>query len=81
MLREWAYRYAYPTSHHRTQALSGWTRWYNHQTTTRLTRRPATDQPRLTPPWSVHLGQRRPHLERDLDERGYVGDAGAEFTM
>ena len=27
MLREWAYRYPYPTSHHRT--LSGWTRWYN----------------------------------------------------
>ena len=30
MLREWAYRYAYPTSQHRTRALSGWTRWYNH---------------------------------------------------
>jgi transposase InsO family protein len=30
MLREWAYRYAYPTSHHRSRALSGWTRWYNH---------------------------------------------------
>jgi transposase InsO family protein len=22
-------RYAYPSSHHRTRALSGWTRWYN----------------------------------------------------
>jgi transposase InsO family protein len=31
MLREWAYRYAYPTSHHRTKALSGWTRWYNRR--------------------------------------------------
>jgi len=30
MLREWAYRYAYPSSHHRSRALSGWTRWYNH---------------------------------------------------
>jgi transposase InsO family protein len=29
MLREWAYRYAYPTSHHRTRALTGWIRWYN----------------------------------------------------
>ena len=31
MLREWAYRYAYPTSHHRTRALSGWIRWYNQR--------------------------------------------------
>ena len=31
MLREWAYRYAYPTSHHRSRALSGWTRWYNRR--------------------------------------------------
>lgn len=31
MLREWAYRYAYPTSHHRTRALSGWMRWYNRR--------------------------------------------------
>ena len=30
MLREWAYRYAYPASSHRTRALAGWTRWYNH---------------------------------------------------
>ena len=29
MLREWAYRYAYPTSQHRARALSGWVRWYN----------------------------------------------------
>jgi transposase InsO family protein len=31
MLREWAYRYAYPTSHHRTRALPGWVRWYNRR--------------------------------------------------
>jgi transposase InsO family protein len=31
MLREWAYRYAYPSSHHRTRALAGWTRWYNRR--------------------------------------------------
>jgi transposase InsO family protein len=31
MLREWAYRYTYPSSHHRTKALSGWMRWYNHR--------------------------------------------------
>ena len=29
LLREWAYRYAYPSSLHRTRALSGWLRWYN----------------------------------------------------
>jgi transposase InsO family protein len=29
LLREWAYRYAYPSSHHRARALNGWTRWYN----------------------------------------------------
>jgi len=29
MLREWAYRYAYPSSSNRTRALAGWTRWYN----------------------------------------------------
>jgi transposase InsO family protein len=28
-LREWAYRYAYPSSTQRTRALSGWVRWYN----------------------------------------------------
>jgi transposase InsO family protein len=30
-LREWAYRYPYPTSAHRTRALSGWVRWYNRR--------------------------------------------------
>lgn len=30
-LREWAYRYAYPTSLHRTRALQGWVRWYNRR--------------------------------------------------
>jgi transposase InsO family protein len=30
-LREWAYRYAYPTSAHRSRALSGWVRWYNRR--------------------------------------------------
>ena len=30
MLREWAYRYPYPSSHHRSRALSGWIRWYNN---------------------------------------------------
>jgi len=30
-LREWAYRYAYPTSASRTRALSGWVRWYNRR--------------------------------------------------
>ena len=29
MLREWAYRYPYPSSQHRTRALAGYTRWYN----------------------------------------------------
>jgi transposase InsO family protein len=31
LLREWAYRYAYPTSAHRTRALPGWVRWYNRR--------------------------------------------------
>jgi transposase InsO family protein len=29
MLREWAYRFTYPTSSHRARALSGYLRWYN----------------------------------------------------
>jgi transposase InsO family protein len=31
LLRQWAYRYAYPTSAHRTRALAGWLRWYNRR--------------------------------------------------
>ncbi len=31
MLREWAYRYAYPSSGHRARALPGWVRWYNRR--------------------------------------------------
>ena len=31
LLREWAWRYAYPSSAHRTRALSGWVRWYNRR--------------------------------------------------
>ena len=31
LLREWAYRFAYPTSRHRAQALSGYLRWYNRR--------------------------------------------------
>jgi transposase InsO family protein len=30
LLREWAYRFAYPTSTHRARALPGYIRWYNH---------------------------------------------------
>ncbi len=30
LLREWAYRFAYPTSVHRARALPGYLRWYNH---------------------------------------------------
>ena len=30
LLREWAYRFAYPSSSHRARALSGYLRWYNH---------------------------------------------------
>jgi transposase InsO family protein len=29
LLREWAYRFAYPTSIHRARALPGYLRWYN----------------------------------------------------
>jgi transposase InsO family protein len=29
LLREWAYRFAYPSSAHRAKALSGYLRWYN----------------------------------------------------
>ena len=29
LLREWAYRFAYPTSRHRARALPGFVRWYN----------------------------------------------------
>lgn len=31
LLREWAYRFAYPTSSHRTRALPGYLRWYNRR--------------------------------------------------
>jgi transposase InsO family protein len=31
LLREWAYRFAYPTSHHRARALPGFIRWYNRR--------------------------------------------------
>ena len=31
LLREWAYRFAYPTSAHRTKALPGYLRWYNRR--------------------------------------------------
>lgn len=30
LLREWAYRFAYPTSAHRARALPGYIRWYNN---------------------------------------------------
>ena len=30
LLREWAYRFAYPSSTHRARALPGYLRWYNH---------------------------------------------------
>jgi transposase InsO family protein len=31
LLREWAYRYPYPTSSHRARALAGYLRWYNRR--------------------------------------------------
>ena len=31
LLREWAYRFAYPTSSHRSRALTGFIRWYNRR--------------------------------------------------
>jgi transposase InsO family protein len=31
LLREWAWRYAYPSGAHRARALSGWVRWYNRR--------------------------------------------------
>ena len=31
LLREWAYRFAYPTSSHRSRALPGYLRWYNRR--------------------------------------------------
>jgi transposase InsO family protein len=31
LLREWAYRFAYPTSQLRSRALPGFLRWYNHR--------------------------------------------------
>jgi len=31
LLREWAYRFAYPSSHHRSKALPGFLRWYNRR--------------------------------------------------
>ena len=31
LLREWAYRYTYPSSSHRSRALAGFIRWYNRR--------------------------------------------------
>lgn len=31
LLRQWAYRFVYPSSVHRARALSGWLRWYNRR--------------------------------------------------
>jgi transposase InsO family protein len=31
LLREWAYRFTYPTSRHRSRALPGYLRWYNRR--------------------------------------------------
>jgi transposase InsO family protein len=31
LLREWAYRFVYPSSHHRSRALPGFIRWYNRR--------------------------------------------------
>ena len=31
LLREWAYRFTYPTSHHRSRAPPGYLRWYNRR--------------------------------------------------
>jgi transposase InsO family protein len=31
LLREWAYRFAYPSSEHRSRALNGYLRWYNRR--------------------------------------------------
>lgn|SRR5438067_1732921 len=45
MLREWAYRHAYPSSHHRSRALLGWIRWYNrHRPHGSLEGRPPTSR-------------------------------------
>jgi len=45
LLREWAYRFAYPTSAHRARALPGYLRWYNkHQPHGSLNGRPPTSR-------------------------------------
>ncbi len=49
LLREWAYRFTYPTSSHRAQA-PRLPALVQHPQTPRLTRRPPTHQPRLTRP-------------------------------
>ena len=59
LLREWAYRFAYPTSSHRSRALPGYLRWYNRRRPHgSLDGRPP-HQPRLTPLWSVQLAHVR----------------------
>ncbi|HAL29083.1 MAG TPA: IS481 family transposase [Chloroflexi bacterium] len=41
LLREWAYRFAYPTSSHRARALPGYLRWYNkHRPHSSIGRKP-----------------------------------------
>ena len=55
MAREWAYGLAYRSHRHRNQALPHWLDHYNRHTTTQLTRRPTTDQPRSQRPWVGQL--------------------------
>jgi transposase InsO family protein len=45
LLREWAYRFAYPSSLHRAKALPGYLRWYNqHRPHSSLDGRPPTSR-------------------------------------
>src|SRR5215203_4289553 len=45
LLREWAYRFAYPSSAHRARALPGYLRWYNqHRPHSSLGGRPPTSR-------------------------------------
>ena len=55
LTREWAYRFAYPTSTHRAKSPPQLPPLVQPTTSTQLPRRPTTNQPRLRPLWSVQV--------------------------
>ena len=74
---EWAYSRVWPNSSSRARSLQSFIRYYNRQTPTQLTRRPAPNQPRSQRPWAGQLGGHR----RRLFRRGRVLGVGVAQVL